>query len=1237
MGYPFIRRLLAPIVQVRDEEAMSALLMFVYSFLAMSSYNIVKPLTRSNFIRDLGADNLPYVLLAAAPLIAIVMQGYGRLVAHLPRRLVISIVQVGMAAVLVIFWGLFQTGQEWVSAAFYFLGLILGILLISQFWTLANDVYDPRQAKRLFGFIGGGAALGGMMGSAIVAFTVQWVGTNNLLLVSAATLIVCAAVVAVVVRQSAHVELSGLAVAAEEKGVGGRQAVNLLRKSRHLQIIALVIGFAAMGAAIIDQQLLLAAEAFKAQDGTDTLSAFFGQVQLYLSIAGFIIQVWLTSRIHRFLGIGFALMMLPLGLGISAMVILFNHALWAPAFARVLDTSLRYSLDKTSREVLFLPLPADLKYQAKPFVDVTVDRFGKAAGAVVALLLIKEWGAGVNWQQLSYASLCLTGLWIFAALAARKGYLNAFRQSLARRQVQPAHMRVDVADLSTIETLIEELASPDERRVLYAIDLLESLDKRNLVTPLLLHHDSAAVRARALGVMGSAQQERAERWLPAIERLMNDEDPDVRAAAVRALANIRDEKVTELVRPLLDDSSPRIVATAAVVLARSEQPADVARAEAALARIASDTRETAAAGRRDVAAAIRQIPDTRFRQILIPLLYDTDPAVAAEAMQSVRQSGLSDYLFVPTLVSLLRHRRLKSSARDVLVSYGEEVLDALAHFLRDPDEDVWVRRHLPATIALIPCQKTMNILAGCLEDPDGFLRYKAIAALDRLHRAYGDLRFNRAPVEGLILKEARRYYLYLSLHTNLFVRERLPQDFLLARALEEKIRRTVDRIYRLLALIYPWQDISAARWTMDHGESRARASAMEYLDNLLSGVLRKQLMPILEELPLDEKVRRGNVLLRTRPRDAEETLLNLINDEDPVISATAIDLVRERKMWSLAPDLEHVLAFRDVRDWYVFEAASWALAAYRLPEQRYRSLWLEPLPAVELANRLRQIPLFASLSVDELFRFAAAGRQVRYEQGRQLYQEGTTPDALQFLIDGRVAVEDREEARTLAAPVALAFEEVLEGIPMRESVRTTEAAVCLALSSEECRALFSDNTDMVEGLFRMLIERGGPTIGRLVVHGSASPGAIGRLAEGGLTPIERVLVLQSVPIFSALTGEEALQLGAIARDVRLLPGALLFAEGSPPALYGLLSGQVTIELDGQPLVLAGAGDVVAVYNTLGGIPPRGQARVTQAGTALQIDRDDLFDLLGQRPALLQQLFGALFRTAQPPAAVATAR
>src|ERR1051325_8974885 len=84
-----LARILRPIVQLREGEATTALLMFLYSFLAMTSYNIIKPITRSEFISSLGADNLPYVQFGAGVLIGFIMQGYTRLMRPGARRRVI--------------------------------------------------------------------------------------------------------------------------------------------------------------------------------------------------------------------------------------------------------------------------------------------------------------------------------------------------------------------------------------------------------------------------------------------------------------------------------------------------------------------------------------------------------------------------------------------------------------------------------------------------------------------------------------------------------------------------------------------------------------------------------------------------------------------------------------------------------------------------------------------------------------------------------------------------------------------------------------------------------------------------------------------------------------------------------------------------------------------------------------------------------------------------------------------
>lgn len=1215
-----LQRILAPIVEVREEEGLTAVLMFAYSFLAMAGYNVVKPATRSQFIDSLGANNIPYVQLVAGLIMGFVIQGYTSAMRFLPRRWVFAATQGVMVGLLVVFWTLFKTGESWVPVAFYLWGVLAGSLLISQFWSLANDIYDARQAKRVFGFIGGGASLGGIIGAGIAGQYARTIGTNNLLLVAAVLLAICGVIVSTIAKRETTSPAEAAAPVEKEKGMSPREAVALLIKSKHFQIIALVISFAAIGAGIVEQQVNMAAQA--AIPGKDGRTAFLADVIFYSSIAGFVIQMTLTSRLHRLLGIGFALLLLPFTLGGTGVLMLAIPALWTASTARVLDTSLRYTVDKTTREILFMPLPTAMKYRAKPFADVAVDRFAKGLGA--ALLIVAINVAGFTWWQLSWISLAVAALWIVMALRARGEYLKSFRRSLETRVMEVTDLRVTGADLSTIETLVQELSNTDPARVVYAIDMLESLDKRSLVTPLLLYHESADVRRRALRAIGAVRRDIAVSWLPQVRRMLSDADSGVRAAAIVAICSINNEDAATLSRPLLGDADARIRVTAAVALASSSNPADVDAAEAALVDLASDARGSSRKVRRDVAAAIRHIDNPRFRRLLIPLLYDEAPEVAHEAMESVQAAGTSDFVFVPTLVSLLRNRQLKARARDVLVSYGDPVVDVLAHFMRDADEDIWVRRHIPTALSQIPSQKSVDVLVAALDEQDGFLRYKVIAALERLRRTDTPLSFPREKLEAQALREGSHFFNYLSLHANLFAHQSLESD-LLSRTLNQKMERTRDRVYRLLALIYPWRDIGAAQWTLAHGDPRSRASASEYLDNILTGQLRKRIMPVLEDLPTEERIRRGNVLLKTRPRDIEDTLLHLINDDDQVVAAVAIDVVRQRQMWSLGDDIEHVLAHRDAHDWYVFEAASWALAERRMPADRRRELWLEPLPAAEIASRLRTLPLFASVTVDELFRLASTSRQVRHQPGTVLLQEGAVPDTIHVLLDGRVVSSGSDGPHTIDPPATLGFVHALQGVPVRTTIRTIDTAVTLALSVDEFRTLLADNTDLVRGLFATLAERVDPaTVCNLQSTGAAAE--FTALARETLLPVEKILALQRVPVFGRIAADEMGALAAVVRTVTMTAGTQLFSESAPAALWVILSGEVSLDTPAcGDQVVAKAGDIIGSLSMLSGQPLGQNANVLHGGIALKLDRDELFDLLGERPELLRQLFEGMFR------------
>ena len=272
--------LLSRVVDVRPAERNTVVLMFSYAFAVMTAYNIVQPVTRSAFIDDLGAENLPYVLLVTGALIGLVMQLYGSVMTRLPQRWALPIVQLAMAGVLILFFFLFQGDTRWVSSGFYFFGQILGTLLLSQFWTLANDVYDPRQARRLFGFIGGGASLGGMAGSGLAALLAVQIGTGGLLLASAMALVAAVGVVVCIL-----VTGTGLRPRTDDAGTaltgGFTAALRLVRRDPSLRQIASLVSFAAIGSVLIDQQLNMAAEQFRG--GEDSVTSFLASVRFLLS------------------------------------------------------------------------------------------------------------------------------------------------------------------------------------------------------------------------------------------------------------------------------------------------------------------------------------------------------------------------------------------------------------------------------------------------------------------------------------------------------------------------------------------------------------------------------------------------------------------------------------------------------------------------------------------------------------------------------------------------------------------------------------------------------------------------------------------------------------------------------------------------------------------------------------------------------------------------------------------
>jgi len=136
-------------------------------------------------------------------------------------------------------------------------------------------------------------------------------------------------IVTIVLARSKNVGLKDITWAGAKKRAAWNESWTMLRDSKDLQIIAAVIALAAMGAALIDQQLSMAIDEFVGEaEGTHaSITALLATVQIFTLTVSFIVQIWLTSRIHRYLGIGVALLLLPISLGGTAVAMLLSQQL----------------------------------------------------------------------------------------------------------------------------------------------------------------------------------------------------------------------------------------------------------------------------------------------------------------------------------------------------------------------------------------------------------------------------------------------------------------------------------------------------------------------------------------------------------------------------------------------------------------------------------------------------------------------------------------------------------------------------------------------------------------------------------------------------------------------------------------------------------------------------------------------------------------------------------------------
>lgn len=928
--------LLHKLFDIREGEAPRALLMFGYVFLVICCLLMLKPVRNSLFLEKYSVKDIPYVYILVAVSAAAVTTFYARFArkARLDRLIKISLLFI--LSNLLIFWLLLRFDYKggWFLFIFFVWVAIFGVIAVSQFWTLANFVFDAREAKRLFGFVGAGAISGGIVGG-YAARVALVIGTENILLICIALLSLCLLIVPAAWKRRAR-EVQAEQIRPGRPGqlrLRGGNPFRMLRESPYLAILAGIVGVSVIVANLLDYQYIAIAKA-EIPD-KDELTAFFGFWLSTLSIISLLIQLLFTRRILGSLGVGPSLFFLPLGILLGALAIWLYPVLWAAILIKVSDGSFKQSINKAGIELLMLPIPSAIKPQAKAFIDVLVDSTATGVGGLLLILFTGVWGFSVG--NISLVIIPLVFAWLYLALRVRKQYLEAFRTAIEKRTIDLEEQFTNLQDASLVETALKVLEGKNERQILYVLNLLESVRHERLLPCLqeLLRHSSGEIRLQALKMLARYD---SPDMSEEIYSLVGDEQPEVRAEAIAYLfQKSGGEKKARLLREFLNHPDYRVQAAALTCATRCSAEEEWIRTSFPLKDLVENTLLQAGQAegnptekkfiKINLARALGTVKRPELYPFLHLLLKDADPEVVQNAALSAGKTR--EKAFAPALLALLERRETRKYARQALAEYGEDILEELIARLQESGDSQSLARELSRVLGRIGEQKTVDSLLAQLNHPHPRLRFQALKALNRLRNNFPMLKFNEKPLEQEILKEIRRYLDGAAiLHSCKQVQGQngSPPEgaarLLLARALEEKLDDSLERIFRLLGLIYPPRDLYNAYLGIVSARQDARANALEFLDNLLAPRYKKDLIPIVEAHSPQNSPGSARNRLDLHLLPEQECLHRLITGEVGWLKACAVYLAGTAKAGHLAAE---ILTLTSDREQAVREAAEYAL------------------------------------------------------------------------------------------------------------------------------------------------------------------------------------------------------------------------------------------------------------------------------------------------------------------------
>jgi AAA family ATP:ADP antiporter len=887
-------------LDVRPGEGLSVLLSFLYIALVVASFLLAKPIRNGLFLKQYSPYALVYVYAAVPIALTIFVPLYTRAVARIDPRL-LTLATLGFFAFnVLLFWYAFTFHPFVLLPGIFFVWVnCFGIIAPVQAWSFANSLFDTRQAKRLFGLIGAGASFGAIAGGVLARYLTGPVGGAVNMLLVLATLIVASAVIVTVANARIRRKVASRPVAASRAPV--RDAMKQIAGSPYLRLMAAMVFLIAIVTQWSAFQLsLVADERFKSD--ADALTRFFGTFNFTLGAVSFVLQLLVTGPALRRFGIAVTVLVLPISLGFGTTLILLFPALWSVLLTNAFDQGFRFSVDKASYELLYLPIPPAQRIPVKNAIDIIVNRVADACGALLLGLATQgfTWipGLGFGLRGTAAINIALIGAWIGVAWRLRTEYVRTIHESIHRHRLDTERAASTTIEKSAAEALRSKLAGGDAEEVRYALGLLEVQRTRSWQPALraLLQHPEADIRRRALSLLRSAGDREVG---PAAVHLLKDADLGVRTEALLYLTREMHVDPLAQIQQLGDFEDFSIRAGMAAFLASPGPTQNVDAARAILEAMVRAQGADAVRERAEAARLMALVPDS-FLDLLVMLIGDENEVVAREAIRSA--SLIAGEELVGPLIAALNRPELVDDAAAALAKYGNGVIPEIDARLRDEETPQDVRRELPGVLVRIGTAQAEQALIGSLLQADVTLRHRVIASLNKLRALHPEVSLDPSTINLLLAAEIAGHYRSYQVLGPL--KERLKEDDPVLQAMQHAMDQELDRIFRLMGLLLPHVGLHDAYVGLRSSDELVRANSLELLDNVLDPELRQLLVPLLDsQVTTNERIAIANRLVGAPLDTAEQAVETLLSSEDPWLRSSAVYAVGALQLHSLEGEL----------------------------------------------------------------------------------------------------------------------------------------------------------------------------------------------------------------------------------------------------------------------------------------------------------------------------------------------